>query len=82
MSVIEIIGLASGRTTLLEYSDSELNENLMDWLRKNKITIASSCDGKGVCKKCHIQNGWLSCELTLTGLIEKSPERKIFIGYL
>ncbi len=82
MPIIEIVGLASGTITQVEYSDSELDDNLLVWLRKKKITIASSCDGKGVCKKCNIQNDLLTCELTLTGFLEKCPEQKIFIGYL
>lgn len=82
MPVIEIVGGASGTSTRLDYGPSETNENLLEWLRKKGITIASSCDGEGVCKKCGIQNGWLSCELTLKSFLERQPDGKIFVSYL
>lgn len=80
--MIEVIGLASKRSRSIPYVDSELNEMLLDWLRKNSVTIASSCDGEGVCKKCGIQNGWLTCELTLGEFLERQPDGKVYVGYL
>jgi ferredoxin len=80
--VIEIMGLASGTSKILPYSGNELDENLLKWLRKNEITIASSCDGEGVCKKCVIQNDWATCELTLKTFLERQPDGKIFVSYL
>lgn len=82
MSVIKIIGLASKTTTDLRPLNHEYSENLLKWLRKNAITIASSCDGEGVCKKCTIQNDWLTCKLTLEEFFERQPDGKIFITYL
>ncbi|HXH29636.1 MAG TPA: hypothetical protein VNJ01_02375 [Bacteriovoracaceae bacterium] len=82
MPVIEVIGTASGRSTLLTAQACELGETLLDWLRKKGITIASSCDGEGVCKKCSIQDGWLTCELTLEQLFQRSPDGKIYVSYL
>lgn len=82
MPVIEIVGKASGTSKLLPYSSDELNENLLKWLRKKGITIASSCDGEGVCKKCVIQNDWTSCELTLKTFLERQQDGKIFVSYL
>jgi hypothetical protein len=82
MPVIEVIGLASKRSKLLHYSVLDLDTNLLDWLRSNGITIASSCDGEGVCKKCGIQNEWLTCELTLKRFLERQPDGKIYVGYL
>lgn len=79
---IEVLGLASGRSYFLTYETSELNEILLDFLRKKNITIASSCDGEGVCKKCEIQNGWLTCQLTLEQFIQRQSNGKIFVGYL
>lgn len=82
MPVIKIIGLASQTTKELHPSSHELSENLLKWLRKNEITIASSCDGEGVCKKCTIQNDWLSCKLTLKEFFERQSDGKIFVTYL
>lgn len=82
MQVIEIIGMASRTSRYLEYSEDDLGKNLLLWLREKCVTIASSCDGHGVCKKCAIQNELLTCELTLKTFFERFPDGKIFIGYL
>jgi Na+-transporting NADH:ubiquinone oxidoreductase subunit NqrF len=82
MPVIEIIGLASKSSSFIEYSSSDMDIILLDWLRSHGVTIASSCDGEGVCKKCGIQNEWLTCELTLKTFLERQPDGKIYIGYL
>ncbi len=82
MSVITIVGEASKTTRELPFRAFELSENLLKWLRKNGVTIASSCDGEGVCKKCSIQNDWLSCKLTLKEFLERQQDGKIFVSYL
>ena len=80
--MIEVYGKASGTSRFLEYQSEELDQNLLDWLRSRGVTIASSCDGEGVCKKCGIQNGWLTCELTLKTFFEREPSKKILVDYL
>jgi hypothetical protein len=82
MRVIKIVGLASGTTREISFSQNDLDKNLLIWLRDQEVTIASSCDGQGICKKCVIQNDWLTCEMTLRDLLEKAPEGKVVIGYL
>ena len=82
MPVIEIIGLASKTSQFFTIEEKDLETTLLQWLRSKEITIASSCDGEGVCKKCAIQNGWLTCELTLKIFLERQSDGKIFIGYL
>lgn len=77
-----MIGKASGRIKVVDYQDPDLKEILLNFLRKKGITIASSCDGEGVCKKCDIQNGWLTCEMTLEEFLQRQPDGKIFVGYL
>ena len=79
---VTIVGLASGRKQFLSYAADEVKENLMAWLRKNSITIASSCDGEGVCKKCVIQNEWMTCQLTLEEFLQRQPDGQIMISYL
>ncbi len=80
--MIEIVGLASETSRFIEYGEKELEMVLLDWLRSKEVTIASSCDGEGVCKKCSIQNDWLTCELTLKAFLERQQDGKIFVGYL
>lgn len=82
MPVIEIRGLASQTSRFLPYQEEDLDIILLEWLRSQGVTIASSCDGEGVCKKCDIQNGWLTCELTLRSFLERQPDGRIQIGYL
>ena len=79
---IEIKGNASGRSEFISYEDMDLTEVLLTFLRKKGITIASSCDGEGVCKKCVIQNDWLTCEMTLKEFLQRQPNGQITVGYL
>jgi Na+-transporting NADH:ubiquinone oxidoreductase subunit NqrF len=79
---ITILGKASGRKQELELLPQEMTENLMDWLRRKNITIASSCDGEGVCKKCVIQNDWLTCQLTMEEFLQSQPDGLIIVSYL
>lgn len=58
-------------------------ENLMEFLRKNEIPIASSCLGDGVCAKCNIlfnEEEKLSCQIKIQDVTKTSNEIKI--GYL
>lgn len=80
--MIEIVGLASKTSQFIEFQESDLGVDLLTWLRSKKVTIASSCDGEGVCKKCNIQNGWLTCQLSLKAFLELCPDGKILISYL
>ncbi len=79
---IEVKGLASKTSRLIEFTEADLETDLLTLLRSKSVTVASSCDGEGVCKKCNIQNGWLTCELTLREFLERQPDGKIEIGYL
>ena len=79
---VEIKGKASATSRFLDFDEGDKKEILLDWLRKKNITIASSCDGEGVCKKCVIQNDWLTCELTLGEFLKLCPQGIIEIAYL
>jgi len=79
---IEIKGKASGRSSFITYEELDLKENLLSFLRKKGVTIASSCDGEGVCKKCVIQNDWLTCMMTLEEFFQRQPNRQIIVDYL
>jgi len=79
---VTVMGLASGKSQSLSYQMEDLQLDMLTWLRSKGITVASSCDGEGVCKKCSIQNGWLTCELTLEEFLKRQPDGKIEISYL
>lgn len=79
---ITVVGAASKREINFEVENHELSENLLEWLRARGVMIASSCSGEGICKKCIIQNGWLSCKLTLKLFFEREPSGKILVDYL
>jgi len=79
---ITIKGQASGKSQVIIYTEMDLKEILLNFLRKKGITIASSCDGEGVCKKCSIQNDWLTCEMTLEEFLQRQPNKEIIVGYL
>jgi len=79
---ITVEGKASGRSYPISFSPDDLGRNLMYFLKSNGITIASSCDGEGVCQKCAIQEQWLSCQLTLKEFLQRQPDGKVFVGYL
>jgi hypothetical protein len=82
MPLIEVVGAASGTSRFLAFDEEHKNQNFLNWLRGQGITIASSCDGEGVCKKCGIQNGWLTCEMTLEEFLKREPSGKVLITYL
>jgi uncharacterized 2Fe-2S/4Fe-4S cluster protein (DUF4445 family) len=79
---VTIWGRASGKKTHIDYSELDLEEILLNWLRSKGVTIASSCDGEGVCKRCTIQNDWLTCEMTLEMFLRRCPEGIIEVSYL
>jgi Na+-transporting NADH:ubiquinone oxidoreductase subunit NqrF len=79
---IEILGLASGRRTIILVAPEDEEANLLQWLRQKGITIASSCDGEGVCKKCNIQNDWLTCRMTLKEFFSRQPDGVVRVSYL
>ena len=82
MQIIEIFGKASKTSQVFNIEPKDYNENLLKWLRSKGITMASSCDGKGICRKCVIQNNWATCELTIKTFLEVSPNGKIYVDYL
>lgn len=72
----------------VEISSQGTSTNLMDFLRKKNINIASSCFGEGICKKCiAVINGqeYLTCQMDIESL-ENNPDIKspvtIVVSYL
>jgi ferredoxin len=82
MQVIKVFGKASQTARNFEVTASEEEENLLQWLRLKGVTIASSCDGKGVCRKCIIQQDFTTCEMTVRSFLDLFPDGIIFVDYL
>lgn len=79
---VTVIGLASGNNWKVDFQEGDSDKNLLSLLRSHHITIASSCDGAGVCKKCVIQNDWLTCKLTLKEFLQRQRDGMIYVSYL
>jgi len=79
---ITVKGIASGKIYKFETKEDENSETLLNWLKKKNIHIASSCSGEGICKKCVIQNNWLTCKLTLEEFQILEPSLTIEVAYL
>lgn len=79
---VTVIGLASGNSWPFSFEDKDQDKDLLTLLRSKNITIASSCDGEGVCKKCVIQNEWLTCKMTLKEFLQRQRDGKIYLSYL
>jgi Na+-transporting NADH:ubiquinone oxidoreductase subunit NqrF len=82
MQVIEVFGKASKTSRKFSLSSLDYPVNLLHWLTSHGITIASSCSGKGVCRKCLIQNDLATCELTVHSFLKLFPDGKIYVDYL
>jgi len=59
-------------------------KSLLELLRLNSIPIASSCYGEGICKKCVINDGIISCQIFVKDFIKDSKIHNniIIIDYL
>ena len=64
---IIIKGMASKSIILEEFVKEEKMKSVsvFHFLEEKKIPIASSCIGRGLCKKCIINKNILSCQITL-----------------
>lgn len=72
---IKVIGLASGKiVNLTIQSKDDLELNLMKFLQKNKIPIATTCLGEGVCKKCVINYDLISCLITVKDFLSRENQ--------
>ncbi|MBC7539381.1 MAG: hypothetical protein H7281_11210 [Bacteriovorax sp.] len=81
---ITVIGLASQKIVKIIPIPDNLPEDLslMNFLIENGITVASSCGGVGVCKKCLINHTVSSCQITLLEFIDINPSLQVQISYL
>jgi ferredoxin len=98
MKTLKVFGKASQKIyPLPQPSAEELNLSLLDFLRKNKIPIASSCNGVGQCLKCRVtshlsvpakdhfsiddENVLLSCQVSVDEFIRRF-NGIIYVTYL
>ena len=81
-----IKGLASGKIVkTIEITMQHMESNLMDFLLFHHVPVASSCSGKGVCKKCiciYGDNEVLTCQKSLIHLFSKEKEVTIYFKHL
>jgi ferredoxin len=65
---LKVQGLAS-RKEVASFAFAQASDiphlSLMDFLRDNKIPIASSCFGEGVCRRCKVNDGLLTCQVSV-----------------
>jgi Na+-transporting NADH:ubiquinone oxidoreductase subunit NqrF len=66
---ITVLGLASQKSTSYPITEADLELNLLQFLQKQEVPVASSCSGEGVCEKCMLSDGRLSCRLTMKDLV-------------
>jgi Na+-transporting NADH:ubiquinone oxidoreductase subunit NqrF len=82
--IIKVKGLASNKlvkTISIPHSTIK-NISLMDFLRANSITIASSCNGEGTCKKCVVNNELISCQISLENFTNDNEVSIVEVAYL
>lgn len=82
MNKIIVYGLASQRIVAQLELGMDLSESLMDFLMRNKITIASSCGGAGSCKKCVVNKDLLSCQVSLRDFLGDNQTAVVEVTYL
>lgn len=66
---IKVLGLASQKSTEYPINEADLELNLLAFLQNLEVPVASSCSGEGVCKKCILSDGRLSCKLIMRDLL-------------
>jgi Na+-transporting NADH:ubiquinone oxidoreductase subunit NqrF len=82
---LNIFGKASGKTVQTwKFADETQLPllSILEFLRKEKIPIASSCFGEGICKKCVFNGDQLGCQINLKDLFNQSTQAVIEIDYL
>lgn len=63
-TIVEVWGKASQKK-VGEFPITDPTENLLFFLMRHNVPVASSCAGDGVCKKCLTSDGELSCRLSV-----------------
>lgn len=82
---LHLVGQASGKKLKTwEFNGLETipELNVLQFLRQQKIPIASSCFGEGVCKKCLFNQDQLACQVLLRDLFDQDEQTTIEISYL
>lgn len=79
---ITVFGNASNSVVkTLFVNEGDMNMSLLEFLRKNGIPVAYSCDGNGVCMKCIFNQSLLSCQISV-GQYLKEKEGLLIFDYL
>lgn len=83
--ILKVQGLASQKE-IAEFIFDDPKDiphlSLMEFLRSKKIPIASSCFGEGVCRRCKVNEGLLTCQVSVYEFLTQSPNTPLLIDYL
>lgn len=87
MKQLILYGQASGKVLkTIDLQLDEINEDtLLQFLMNQKIPVASSCLGEGICKKCVVTNRdkkLLACTFSLSELFSNSDVETLSFSYL
>jgi Na+-transporting NADH:ubiquinone oxidoreductase subunit NqrF len=83
MQSLRVRGQASGKILLhIDIQESQLDLTMLNFLSSKGITIASSCQGEGVCRKCVINAQLLTCQITLRKYLTDYPNQDVCVAYL
>lgn len=69
----------------ISISYRDFDSNLMDFLRRNEIPVASSCSGDGICLKCVTVCGhqkFLTCQKRVRDLFRETDSQTLSFSYL
>lgn len=86
MKELVIFGEASKKEIKkISISYRDFDTNLMDFLRRQDIPVASSCSGDGICLRCVTVNGhqkFLTCQKKVRDLFRDSDSETLSFSYL
>lgn len=68
---VTIRKLASKKQETIPVNENEIGMTLLEFLKLKGFPIASSCSGKGICKKCVFNKAQLSCEIKVSSIKDK-----------
>lgn len=71
MQEFSLKGIASNKEQNLKFQEYDMSKTVLEFLLEKEIPIASSCSGKGVCKRCKVNGEYLACNYTVKRFIKE-----------
>jgi ferredoxin len=78
---LKLHGKASGKESIIEVLEQDLQKTMLEFLTEKSFPIASSCRGEGACQRCMINDDQLSCFITVEQFL-KQYGQDVFVDYL